>query len=250
MSQQCPEAKRADDTVEFADAVIEAAAGSRRIALQHALLIAGIVAAIAGIAMIWAFTPMRHWLDIDRLSAVVDRFADSPLAPLIVVTMFVAGGLVVIPVNALTAVTILVFGPIVGALYSLIGCTASAIVLYEIARHIPMKRLRRQTGARMERFHHHLVRHAVWAVALVRLVPVAPYSIVCLLLGTTAIRRAPYLAGTVIGMLPGIVVNAFFIDRVIAAIRHPSMTTVALLALAVAAIVALALLVRRHFANA
>ena len=244
------EIERPDDTVQFADAVIEAAAGSRRIALRHALMIAGLVAAIACIAVLWAFTPMRHWLDIDRLSRIVDRFADSPLAPLIVVLMFVIGGLVVIPVNALTAVTILVFGPVVGAIYSLIGCVASAIVLYEIAHRIPMQRLRRQAGARMQRFHHHLVRHAVWAVALVRLVPVAPYSVVCLLLGTTAIRRVPYVTGTVLGMLPGIVVNAFFIDRVIAAIRHPSMTTVALLALAVLAIAALAMLVRRHFANA
>jgi phospholipase D1/2 len=239
-----------DDTVEFADAVIEAAAGSRRIAFRHALMIAAIVIAVAGVAVLWAFTPMRHWLDVDHLSAVVDRFADSPLAPLIVVAMFVIGGLIVIPVNALTAVTILVFGPVAGGFYALIGCTASAMVLYEIAHRIPIQRLRRHAGARMERFHHHLVRHAVWAVALVRLVPVAPYSIVCLLLGTTAIRRAPYVAGTALGMLPGIVVNAFFIDRVIAAIRHPSMTTVALLALAVLAIAALALLVRRHFANA
>jgi len=239
-----------DDTVEFADAVIEAAAGSRRIVLRHAVMIAGIVVAIACIAMLWAFTPMRHWLDIDRLSAVVDRFADSPFAPLIVVAMFVIGGLIVIPVNALTAVTILVFGPIAGALYSLIGCTASALVLYEIARRIPLRRLRPNAGARMQRFHHHLVRHAVWAVALVRLVPVAPYSIVCILLGTTEIRRAPYIAGTMLGMLPGILVNAFFIDRVIAAIRHPSMTTAALLGLAVVVIAALALLVRKHFADA
>ncbi len=239
-----------DDTIEFADTVVEAAAGSRIVVLRRALLIAATVIVLACVAMLWAFTPMRHWLDIGRLSAVIERFADSPLAPLIVVGMFVIGGLVVIPVNVLTAVSILVFGPVAGALYALLGCTASAIVLYEIARRIPMQRLRQQTGARMQRFHHHLVRHALWAVALVRLVPVAPYSIVCLLLGTTAIRRAPYIAGTILGMLPGIVVNAFFIDRVIAAIRHPSMTTVALLALAVLAIITLALLVRRHFANA
>jgi phospholipase D1/2 len=239
-----------NDTVEFADAVIEAAAGSRRIAWRRALLIAGIVIAIAGVALIWAFTPLRHLLNADRLSGIVDRFADSPMAPLIVVAMFVVGGLVVMPVNVLIAVTILVFGPIIGALYALIGCSTSAIALYEIARHIPIQRLRRQTGARMQRFHHHLVRHAVWAVALVRLVPVAPYSIVCLLLGTTAIRRAPYIAGTALGMLPGIVVNAFFIDRIVAAIRHPSLFTAALLCLAVIAIAALALLVRKHFAHA
>ncbi|HEX4479731.1 MAG TPA: VTT domain-containing protein [Rudaea sp.] len=244
------EIRRQDDTVEFADAVIETAAGSRRIALRHTLLIAGIVIAIAGIAVLWAFTPMRHWLDIERLSAIVDRFGDSPIAPIIVIAMFVVGGLVVIPVNALTAVTILVFGPLAGGLYSLIGCTVSAIVLYEIARRIPMQRLRSRAGARMQRFHHHLVRHAVWAVALVRLVPVAPYSVVCLLLGTTDIRRAPYIAGTALGMLPGIVVNAFFIDRVIAAIRHPSLLTAALLGVAVLVIAALAWLVRRHFANA
>jgi hypothetical protein len=53
-----------------------------------------------------------------------------------------------------------------------------------------------------------------------------------------------------LGMLPGILVNALFIDRVIAAIRHPSMTTAALLGLAVIVIAALALLVRKHFADA
>jgi hypothetical protein len=45
-------------------------------------------------------------------------------------------------------------------------------------------------------------------------------------------------------------VNAFFIDRVIAAIRHPSLLTGALLGVAVLVIAALAWLVRRHFANA
>ena len=243
------EIQRPDDTVEFADAVIETAAGSRRTVLRRALMIAAVVAAIAGIALLWAFTPMRHWLDIDRLSAVVDRFADSPLAPLIAIALFVIGGLMIVPVNALTAVTILVFGPIMGAIYSLLGCTTSAAVLYEIAHRLPMQRLHRHTGARMQRIHHHLVRHAVWAVALVRLVPVAPYSIVCLLLGTTAITRTPYIAGTVLGMLPGILVNAFFIERVVAAIRHPSLTTAAWLGLAVAAIALLGWLVRRHFAR-
>ncbi len=244
------EVQHTDDTVKFADAIIVAAAGSRRSALSHAALIVAIVIGVAGIAVLWAFTPLRHWLDIDRLGSMMDGFADSPFAPLIVAVMFVLGGLLVIPVNALTAVTILVFGPLAGALYSLIGCTISAIVLYEIAHRIPIKRLRRQAGARMQRFHHHLVRHAVWAVALVRLVPVAPYSIVCLLLGTTKIRRAPYIAGSALGMAPGIVVNAFFIDRVIAAIRHPSLLTAVSLGLAVAVIAMVAWLIRRHFANA
>ena len=51
------------------------------------------------------------------------------------------------------------------------------------------------------------------AVAIVRVLPIAPYSIVSLAAGIAGIGRVAYFAGTALGMLPGIVLYALFADR-------------------------------------
>ena len=49
-------------------------------------------------------------------------------------------------------------------------------------------------------------------------------------------------------MLPGIVATVLFVDRLIAAVRHPGPKTIALLGLIAAVLIATALLVNRRLA--
>ena len=53
------------------------------------------------------------------------------------------------------------------------------------------------------------------------------------------------MLGTIIGLLPGVATMTFFVDRAIAAVRHPGAGTFALLVLAVALIFALIWMLRR-----
>jgi len=191
---------------------------------------------LAALAALWLGSPLREWLDVPRLAGTLHHFADSPLAPLLMLAAFLAGGLVIFPVNVLIAASILIFGPWRGALYAVLGCTLSAWLLYEIGRRIPNNRLHDWLGSRLDRVRARLAWRGVLAVALVRAVPIAPYSIVNLAAGAARIGRTAYLAGTVIGMLPGIIVSAAFLDRLLAAIDDPGPLTVA--ALIVAAVLA------------
>ena len=239
----------AEEPVEFAELVAEAAAEPRTSARFRILAAIVIVAAIAAIALSWWLTPLRHWIDIEHLAAFFDRFAGSPSAPLLMIGLFVIGGLIMVPVNLMIAVSVLVFGAIPGAIYALIGASLNAQVLYEIARRLPLHTVQKRLQGRLGRIHQHFVRHGVLAVALVRAVPVAPYTIVNLLLGATRIDRLQYIAGTALGMAPGIIVNAFFVDRVVAAVRAPTPLTIALLVLATGVVIALALLVHRRLSR-
>jgi uncharacterized membrane protein YdjX (TVP38/TMEM64 family) len=83
------------------------------------------------------------------------------------------------------------------------------------------------------------------AIAFVRMLPIAPFSIVNVVAGASHIRWSDFLLGTVIGLLPGIVTMTFFVDRAIAALRSPSPGTLGLLGLALALIVALVWALRR-----
>jgi len=208
-----------------------------------------IVVLLTALAILWFATPLREWAGVPHLVAFLRRFGDSPLAGVVILGLFVAGGLVVMPVNLLIAVTILVLGPMPGVFYALVGCELNAIVLYEIGRRIPHGDEDRRLASRVRRLRAIVSEHGVLAVALVRLVPIAPYSIVNVVAGAAHVHRVRYVIGTALGMLPGIIINAFFIDRVVAVIERPGPLTGALLVAAALLAAAFVVLVRRRLAQ-
>src|SRR6516225_7260994 len=82
----------------------------RRRRLRRVLIVLACVATIAGLAVLWLATPLREWTDIPHLVALMKRLGDSPTAPLAMLGAYVVGGLIVVPVNVLIAVTVIVFG--------------------------------------------------------------------------------------------------------------------------------------------
>ena len=85
---------------------------------------------------------------------------------------------------------------------------------------------------------------------LVRLLPVAPYTVVNLVAGASRIRWRDFLLGTALGLAPGLVLMSTFVDRAIAAIVSPSGETFGTLALVLVAIVALGFALRKKFGPA
>lgn len=195
----------------------EPAPSLRRRIVTHTLL--GV--AVAGIIAIWVLTPLRQWLDVPRTVEFLRGLGDMAWMPLLLVVAFVLGGLVLFPVNVLTATGIIIFGNVLGVTYALIGATLSAIVVYEIGHHAGGPLLRRLPESRLHRLSVKLARHGILAVAVLRIVPVAPYSVVNLMAGASHIGRREYILGTVLGMTPGTILAAVLIDRVLAAILQP-----------------------------
>ena len=234
-----------------ADRLIAAvAAGRRRTIYRYIRIMAGAVIVLGTLALVWWLTPLREWINVSHAVAAMNRLGDSPVAPLVMLAAFAIGGLLIIPVNVLIAVTVLVFGPLLGASYALIGVVLSAELLYEIGRHFPAGDMRRRLERATQRLRGRLKKHGLLAVAVVRIVPVAPYSVVNVAAGAMRIPRVQYLVGTALGMLPGIVFNALFIDRVVEAIEKPNPWSYALLIAAAALIVASIVLIRCRVARA
>src|SRR6185312_12256992 len=137
------------------------------------------------------------------------------------------------------------FGPWLGPVYTIVGATASAALTFGIGRRLGRETVRRLAGKRVNDLSRRLAKRGLLAIAFVRLLPIAPFSIVNVVAGASHIRWSDFLLGTIIGLLPGIVTTTFFVDRAIAALRHPGPDTLGLLALALTAIVALAVVLRR-----
>jgi uncharacterized membrane protein YdjX (TVP38/TMEM64 family) len=154
---------------------------------------------------------------------------------------FVAGGLVVFPVVVLIAATAATFGPVLGFFYAAAGTMVSALVTYALGAWLGKQTLRDLLGPRLDSVRKRVARKGVIAVALIRLVPVAPFTIVNLLAGASEITLTQYLLGTALGMLPGIFMMSVLGHQLSQIILHPSAFSVAMLAAAVLGWIALSI---------
>lgn len=184
------------------------------------LFVAFVVLALT-VGAAWIYVSLESPPSIAEMLAAAERGRDSGFAPWIALASFVIGGLLVFPVNLLIAATIVVFGPVMGALYALLGSVASAIVVHELGRRLPATLVARVFGTRGERLRKRIVGHGLLAVAIVRMLPVAPYSVVSVFFGVARVRRLDYIIGTALGMLPGITLYAIFVDRAREALLNP-----------------------------
>ena len=83
--------------------------------------------------------------------------------------------------------------------------------------------MRRLAGQRVNDLSRRLARRGLITIAFVRMLPIAPFSIVNVVAGASHIRWSDFLLGTLIGLVPGVVTMTFFIDRAIAAVREPDL---------------------------
>jgi phospholipase D1/2 len=172
------------------------------------LAAAGTAAALAGLALAWRYTPLSNYTDLGYVSSVISQHAQSALAPLYAVAMFVLGGLVVFPVIVLIAATAASLGPWIGALSATAGVLMSSLLLFMIGRLLGHTRLQAIFGARALRVQSRIAGRGVVAVAMIRMVPIAPFTLVNVLAGASQLRLSDFLIGTLLGMAPGIITMA------------------------------------------
>jgi len=212
----------------------------RKPALRHVVkAVIGLLVMVL-LAALWQWAPVREWLDVRYAAAYLNELAAGPAAPVAAVAGFVAGGLLVVPVVLLIAVSVLTFGPWWGFIYALIGMTLSAVVTFGIGRLLGRTLMDHLSGSKLYQVSRALAAKGVLAVVVLRLLPVAPFSIVNAVAGASHIRFRDFFFGTVIGELPGLVSLALFVEQVLDTIRHPGLGSLGMLA-AIAGLLILAL---------
>ena len=145
------------------------------------------------------------------------------------------------PVTVLIAATAAAFGPWTGFTYAFVGALASALTTYAIGAAIGKRTVQDLLGPRLNRIRRKIASRGVVSVAAIRLVPVAPFTVVNLAAGASAIPVFDYMAGTVIGMLPGMIMISAVGNQFARILTSPTPFDIAALVLAVGAWVALSI---------
>jgi len=206
--------------------------------------LAVVLAAILALAAAWRWGPLAGYLDRDSLAQAAVWIRSAAAAPLWVIGAYVVASLTAVPITLLIVATAVVFGPLPAFAYALSGSLAGAALGFGIGHTLGRDAVRRLAGARLNALSRRLAERGILAVMAVRIVPVAPFTVVNLVAGASHIRLRDFVAGTVLGMAPGTAAVSLFSDRLLAAFREPSPATVTTLVVVVAVIVAGALGVR------
>jgi phospholipase D1/2 len=218
---------------EFAKSFVGERPPARRLRRFAKIIAAGLF--IVLLILAWRLTPLAALTSPHTIREWFADIAAAPAAPAIVLAVFVVGGLLVFPVTLLIAATAATFGPWLGFTYAAAGAAASAITAYGVGALIGRQALENVLGPRLNRIRRALTRHGVLAVATVRMVPVAPFTVINLAAGASRIPFTDYLLGTVLGMLPGLVLMSALGHQIFNVLTAPTPLNVSLFVLAVVA---------------
>jgi len=202
------------------------------------LVAVALIVCAAGV-LLWRYTPLAEWADPERVAAWMQKLRSSAWAPLIVVGVFVIGGLIVFPL------TLLITATATAIAISISGALANALTLYALGRLVMRDTVFQAFSSAVEKLRSVLSRSGILAVATIRMVPIAPFTLVNLAAGAIEVRLRDYMIGTLLGVLPGTVALTAFGRQLREIVAHPNLKNVGLLVAAILTWIALSIALQR-----
>jgi phospholipase D1/2 len=218
-----------------------------RIRTGQEIISAGLFfAAIVIFAACWYWTPMRMYLDPAVLAERTSHIKQIPLLILSVVAIYTAASLILFPITVLLLITIFLFDSIYGIVYGIIGATGAATVIYWIGHLLGRNRVRRIAGKKLNRITKLISKRGLLTIVVVRLLPIAPFSIVNVVAGASRILFFDFIIGTVIGLLPGLLGMSLFEASLKTALVDPSPLNIMILIAVIGTLFVVAILIKNR----
>ena len=210
----------------------------------------GMLALVLGLlAVAWRATPLKDVVNMASLVSLAEQFESMPFTPVIAVACFTLAASLMVPVTLLIAVTGIVFGPVHGAAYAIVGSVLSAALTYGLGAWIGRETVREVLGARINSLSRRIAKRGILAVMVVRVLPVAPFLVVNVVAGASHIGLRDFLIGTLFGMAPGIVLTVTFAHHLAEVARRPTTGTIAVLVVVGLILIASAVGLQKLFAR-
>ena len=193
----------------------------RQRAAAHILKIASILVILIGFTAIRQWMPLSVWPANDPIAGWMSRLDDQALLMPAVITAFMAGGLLFLPVTFIIGATALILPPIQSILCSFTGAVLNAGIGYFLGRRMGREIAQKYFHKNFNRLSRYFIRRDIPTMIMVRNLPIAPYTVINIICGALGLKFTDFLVGTAAGLLPGILIITIFVDRALEIIRNP-----------------------------
>jgi uncharacterized membrane protein YdjX (TVP38/TMEM64 family) len=159
------------------------------------------------LTLLWTATPLREELTPEHASHWITRAAGQWWTPWLMLACLVGANLIVFPRPLLTIASVVAWGAWQGFAISMAGAEIATFIGYYFGRKCPRDSVQQLAGRTLERFEPLMHRNGVVAMSLLRLLPIGPHVMGSVLAGALRFRPWHVLAGTFIGVTPGILAS-------------------------------------------
>lgn len=181
--------------------------------LKYRLILAAVALVLVGIVVITLHTHVESF-DKEWVTDAFERVRSSPGG--------VAGVLIAFLVLATFGCPVLPLIGVTGAMLefwwalpiSITGVAGSGAAHFMFGRFAPIRIQQFFRTGKVERVMGRVQKRGVLAVVVLRKIPIAPYAVVNMACGMTPLSLPQFVAGTVLGLLPSILILTFFGNEV------------------------------------
>lgn len=135
--------------------------------------------------------------------------------PIAYIVLYTIRPLILFPGSVLTGMSGLLFGPFLGILYTAIGANLSAVFAFLLARYFGGSFVSKTDSGWMSKYNKKLEENGFVTILIMRLIYL-PFDLVNFGAGLTSIKLRDFVAGTILGTLPGsltfVLLGASFTD--------------------------------------
>jgi phospholipase D1/2 len=163
-----------------------------------------------------------RWLEPTSIQSFLELSRVSKFALPIVCLVYILAGFLFFPVTMLSLITAAVFGSFWGPAYGMVGALLSAAIMFSVGRAAGVKWLRKFFGSRIRMVDEHFKNAGVVGVTAIRLLPLAPFSLVNLAAGISSVKFFDYIVGTFFGFLPGLFAKGLVADSMMQMFIQPT----------------------------
>jgi uncharacterized membrane protein YdjX (TVP38/TMEM64 family) len=190
----------------------------------------------------WQWSPLRT-IDADQLMSWSEPFAYHRAAPLMIVAAYVAASFILFPRPILTLAFVVIFGPWRTAIFGMAGLLLAAAAAFWFGATHGAPQAQKFAGLKV--IAAKLQGGGIVSVIVMRMLPVAPFTVVNMFAGALRIRFSNFMIGSFFGLLPGTLTTIVVGDRLLVALQNANWINIALVALLSAAGVITLVLLRR-----
>ncbi|MDQ8206454.1 VTT domain-containing protein [Coraliomargarita sp. SDUM461003] len=178
-------------------------------------------------------------IDKESVETFFQSLNQSPWKLPLLFGIFFLAGMTGISINVLLVSATLVISPWAAFACGFGGSLLSAVAALYVGRMAGYPVLEKLFHDRLDRLSKKIQDRGVLSVALLRLVPIAPFVVVNLVAGISKMKLRTFVAGSCLGMLPGMLGVVFVTHQAKSAYSDPSWQTWLYLGLGIAALLGL-----------
>ncbi len=210
------------------------------------VLFLAVIAGLLALAAVWRWTPLYDLITPGQIGHYLAGFQSEGEKIVVAIGGFVIASLLMVPVTLLAVIAGIVLKGWLAFASVMTGAMIAALIGFLSGRVLGRRTIDRLGGARLGQVGKRIAKRGAVAIAILRLVPIAPFAVFNLLAGSSKVGVRQFLLGSLIGLAPGMGAITLFSSSLWQAITAPTLTNI-IIALSIGGVMILLAMVIKHW---